>query len=369
MPRRYSIVVVTLLAALLGINLWFWPNTELQWSITSFGVAPDGYKAAYDLLSELGLPVGRSYLGLGRLPRDQTLWLVFPSFLEPGEKDSDVDVDERDVLKWARVGGTAVVFGQPGSLWKKLGISDKTSAGAETTFITGDLVPAAREVKVGGLLSFTKAGGRARVRLRSPSGPFALELPVGAGRVIAVADGRFMLNVNLAHGDDSVLVFELARGLGAPVFDERSHGLVAPVSLAALMVKSRAIVPLALALLATLLWIAEQRKWPRRKLADAPSGPQPSITSFVESLGVLYSRVNDPQAVFRAYRAGFIRRLGSQLSPRADLTEARVIERLARDRSLSSETRRWLVEAPLPRDEKELLAAIRAIESCPKSAR
>jgi hypothetical protein len=370
MSRRNALAVISVLVVLLGINLWFWPDTELQSSATSLGVGRDGYKAAYDLLSELGLPVDRSYLAIGQVPADRSLWLVSPSFLTPGQTGGDVDEDEHDLLKWVGAGGTAVVFGEPGSAWKKLGITSKTSEGGETSFITGDLAPVARELKVSGLQSFTEGGGgRARVRLRSPEGPFALELPVGAGRLVAVADGRFMRNVNLAQGDAGVLVFDLARGLGAPVFDERYHGLLAPVLLAVLMVKSRAIVPLALGLLATLLWIAAQRKWPRRTLADAPQGLQPSIASFVESLGVLYSRVRDPRAVFRAYRSGFIRGIARQMSPRADLPEARVLDRLARDRSLSYETRRWLVDGVLPQDEKELVVAIRAIESYPKIGR
>jgi hypothetical protein len=369
MFRSYPVVVVAVLLVLLGINLWLWPNTDLQLSTTSFGVGTDGYKAAYDLLSELGLPVTRSYVAVSQVPRSRPLWLVSPSFLDAGQKDSDVDPDAPALLKWVDSGGTAVVFGEPGSVWEKLGIKRGTSEGGQTSFIAGDFAPLACEVPVSGLLHFSTGGGQARVRLRSAQAPFALEMPVGAGRLIAVADGRFMRNVNLGQGDGSVLVFDLARALGAPVFDERCHGFAAPASLLGLIVNSRPVVPLALSLLATLLWIAEQRRWPRRTLADPPQGPQPSIGSFVESLGVLYSRVRDPQAVFRAYRSGFVRRLGKQISARAELPEDRVIDRLVRDQSLSSETRRWLVDGVPPRDEKELVLAIRAIESYPKVGR
>ena len=369
MFRRYPVVVVAVLVVLLGINLWFWPNADLQLSTTSFGVGADGYKAAYDLLSELGLPVTRSYVAVSQVPKSRPLWLVSPSFLDAGQEDSDVDPDAHALLKWVDSGGTAVVFGEPGSVWKKLGIKRGTSEGGQTSSIAGDFAPIAREVPVAGLLYFSAGSDQARVRLASAQAPFALEMRVGAGRLIAVADGRFLRNLNLAQGDGSVLVFDLAHALGAPVFDERCHGLAAPDSLPALIVNSRAIVPLGLGLLAALLWIAEQRKWPRRTLADPPQGPQPSIGSFVESLGVLYSRVSDPQAVFRAYRSGFVRRLGKQISARAELPEDRVMDRLARDHSLSSETRRWLVDGVLPRDEKELVVAIRAIESYPKISR
>jgi hypothetical protein len=369
MSRHYPVAVGAVLVVLLGINLWLWPNWDLEHSATSFGVAREGYKAAYDLLSELGLPVSRSYLPVNRVARNRPLWLVSPSFLDPEQKGPDHDPDAHELLKWIGSGGTAVVFGEPDSAWKTLGISPKTSEGGETSVITGDFAPAPRELKVAGLLYFSGGVGRARVALRSSKAPFAVDVPVGAGRLIAVADGRFLHNINLGHADASVLVYDLARALGAPAFDERCHGLAAPVSLTALIAHSRAILPLGLGLLAALLWIGEQRKWPRRTLAEPSDGPQPSIASFVESLGVLYSRANDPQSVFLAYRSGFVRRLGRQLSPRADLPDNRVIERLARDHSLSSETRRWLVDGAAPRDEKELVIAVRAIESYPKTLR
>ena len=91
-----------------------------------------------------------------------------------------------------------------------------------------------------------------------------------------------------------------------------------------------------------------------------------SSEGFVESLGVLYSREEDPAAVFRAYRAGFIRRLRREISPHADLAEEKLLERLAHDRSLSADTRRWLVEGAAPKTRGELVIAVRAIESYPR---
>jgi hypothetical protein len=360
MSRYYPVVVVGVLAVLLGVNLWFWPDLELQRSATSFGVGDDGYKAAYDLLSELGLSVNRTYIPVSQIPTNQPLWLVSPSLLDTGEPDADPNAIQ--LLKWIRAGGTAIVFGEPGSAWKRLGITAKTQAAGDDSLISGDFTPIARDIPIKGLLFFS-GSGKARVRLHSGKAPFALELPLGAGRLIAVADGRFMRNANLGHGDASVLVFDLARALGTPIFDERSHGLAAAISLPGVIITSRAVVPLGLGLLAALLWLGEQRRWPRRTLAGSPEGPQPSIGAFVDSLGVLYSRANDPQAVFRAYRAGFVRRLGKQFSPRAELTEDRIVERLAGDRTMPAEIRRRLVDGVAPRDERELVLAVRAIES------
>jgi hypothetical protein len=291
---------------------------------------------------------------------------VVCAFLTSAQSDVVTDVDQRELLKWVRAGGTAVVFGARGSAWKKLGIQGGTEEGGDSSNISGDLVRTRRKINISGLLHFSTGSDHARVVLRSGDAPFALELPIGAGRLIAIADGRFLLNVNLASADAAPLVFDLARALGVPAFEERCHGLAAPVSLIALMARSRAMVPLALGSIAALLWIGDQRKWPRRTLAEPDSGQQPSIGSFVESLGELYSRANDPQSVFRAYRSGFLHRLAREISPRADLSEDRVVNRLARDSSLSAESRRWLVDGTLPRDRGELLIAVRALESFPK---
>jgi hypothetical protein len=58
-----------------------------------------------------------------------------------------------------------------------------------------------------------------------------------------------------------------------------------------------------------------------------------------------------------------LRRLRRQLGLRADYPEAQLLERLARDRSLSADTRHWLVESEVPSDPRQLVIAVRAIES------
>ena len=92
----------------------------------------------------------------------------------------------------------------------------------------------------------------------------------------------------------------------------------------------------------------------------------PSIASFVDSLSILYSRAGDPAAVFRAYRSGFLRRLRRQIGLRADYPEELLLQRIARNRSLSDETRKWLTEAQAPADQSDLVIAVRAIESYPR---
>jgi uncharacterized protein DUF4350 len=362
--RRVVFLTAAAAALLLGVNLWLWPNYSLQTSPTSFGVNDNGYKAAFLLLSEIGLPVSRSYVTPEKIPAHSTVWFVAPSFLEPDGPAGDENA--KAVVQWVRAGATAVVFGNARSEWKRLGVARTTSPSGDTATISGEWARLPRTIKVAGLLSFAKGDDHARVRLSSGKEAFAIELQVGAGRLVAIADDRFFRNANLAESDGSVLLVDLARALGPPVFDERCHGLAAPVSIFAAIGYSRAMLPLLIGLVAALLWAGEQRSWPMRTLPASAEGIAPSIVSFVESLGTLYSRARDPQAAFNAYRAGFLHRLRRQISPHAELPERLLIERIARDRSLADETRGGLTGDTLPASESELVRAVRAIESYPR---
>src|SRR5260221_13836921 len=82
LPKRILLSSGALLFLLLLVtNLWLRPNQALQMSPTSFGIMRDGYQAAFDLLSEMHLPVTRSFHRPKLMPTNQTAWFVAPSFL------------------------------------------------------------------------------------------------------------------------------------------------------------------------------------------------------------------------------------------------------------------------------------------------
>lgn len=362
LPPRAVVLSAVAILVLLGVDLWMAPRLALQRSATSFGVGRNGYKAAYDLLSELGIPVKRSYLRPGVIPVRRPLWFVSPSFLEPALQ-AGVGSGAREVTRWVRAGGTAVIFGGPGSDWKRLGIAHVTSAAGKAEIVAGAFAPRARMLDVTGLMHFVSAGDRARIRLKSDGAPFALDFALGAGHMILIADGRFLLNANLGKDDDSLLLADLVRALGPPSFDEYFHGMVESSSLVATVAGSRVMLPLCVGLLLALLWVGERRSWPPRRPARRSEVPSPSIVSFLDSLGALYGRAGDPVAAFRAYRAGFLHRVGRQLSPRGEFSERLLMERIAHDRSLPAETRHWLIDGATPNSENELIDAVRALES------
>ncbi len=377
-PKRILISSGAVIFLLFVLNLWLWPNQALQKSPTSFGINRDGYQAAFDLLTEMHFPVLRSYRRPKLLPINQTVWFVSPSFLDE-DKPSAHD-QAHEAVEWASRGGTAVIFGDPASDWKVLGLTrevEKAEKSAEDrTFIKGDIAPTPRWLDIADLLHFTeaeskspdpKAGGNSheRVRMTADGKPFALEVAVGkhGGRIIAIADDNFLRNEHLADADASLVLVDLVRAFGPPAFDEHSHGLAPPASLTLAILDSRAIMPIVIGLILALLWMLSQRSWPRRSLEGDLEMPAPSIASFVESLSILYSRAADPAAVFRAYRAGFLRRLRRQLGVRPDFPEDLLLERIARDRSLSEATRHWLLASDAPPDQHHLVIAVRAIES------
>lgn len=361
LSKRILFLVAAVMLLLLCVNLWFERNKSLENSETSFGVAPDGYKAAYDLLRELDFAVTRSYVRPNHIAHDRMLWMIMPDFLNPQAVLTDSDVN--DLKKWIRAGGVAVVMGTVNSQWDRLDIKQTVAAGDVTSLVKGSWASGSLAIPVDGLAHFNGVDPDTQVKLTADGKPFAVDKKIGSGRLISIADGRFVLNSNLDKADASVLLVDLARALGVPNFDEHSHGLVASESAFALFSNPRLLILLAIASITALLWIAQQHSFPARTLRDQ-DGPTPSLDSFVESLSALYSRSNDPSAVFAAYRASFLRRARRQLSPRIEISEKSAIERLCRDRSLTAESRRWLESDESPYTDAQLVQAVRALESC-----
>lgn len=360
-PRRVLYLILVLMLVLLGINLWIERKTSLDNSATSLGVGIDGYKAAYELLHELHFPARRSYVRPVHAPHDRVLWMIMPEFLNPQATLTSTDVN--DLKEWIKAGGVAVVIGNVASQWERLDLDATAVAGDKTSLIRGDFARDGLTIPVEGLAHFKSADKDSLIRLTSDGKPFALEKKMGKGKLIAIADGAFILNSNLDKADASVLLVDLVHAIGTPDFDEYSHGLVASESAFALFSNPRLLILLAIASITALLWIAQQHSFPARGLRDE-QGPAPSLDSFVDSLGVLYSQSNDPRAVFNAYRTSFLKRARRQLSPKIELSEQSAIDRLGRDQTLSDESRAWLQGGKSPANEAELVQAVRALESC-----
>ena len=152
-----------------------------------------------------------------------------PSVLTPA--------DAAVLLAWLRAGHTAIFCTSrvPGG--------DKTFGGAldvvvETAARSGrvEFAPLQPVPETAGVLSL-HSRSRTRVRRAAPDGvalfgdgdgPFALDVPVGAGRLVVIADGRFASNRSLPVSENALfLAHLLARAApagGTVLFDEFHHG-------------------------------------------------------------------------------------------------------------------------------------------------
>src|SRR5437660_12624592 len=97
-PRRVLFSIAALLFMLLMLNLWLQRNRSLESSSTSYGVGPSGYKAAFDLLHELGVPITRSYFRSNRVSHSRVMWFIMPDFLDREEERTRTDTG--DLMRW-----------------------------------------------------------------------------------------------------------------------------------------------------------------------------------------------------------------------------------------------------------------------------
>jgi hypothetical protein len=400
---RRSALAALVLLLLLGI---LWPRDNREYSATSFGNVPSGFKALYSLLAELGLPVHRSYVPTGELPARGTVWwLDAPSLCSAPPAEARPDAPRKappsredaldafapiDPEAWIRAGGTAVVFlpdrkGACGTKARLAGVmlprrsappEDEAAAlgpfvvpphGAATQRLTGALFAHSRRLETDGLASFESdpaapPGAAAwRVVARLDGHPFAVERRLGTGRLVLVADGSFLTNRWLDQGDAAPAALDLVRAYGPPRIDELSHGFGPARSGLAYLLRSAALpFLLGFALLgAAYAW--RGAALPPRRVAEVdPSAP--TLVTFVDSLAELYARTGDHGRVFERYRelsAGLLRR---HFGMPPETPKEKLVARLAGRRGIGSEGLRLLAEGAPVRTRGDLERAVAVLD-------
>lgn len=331
---------------------------------TSFGKAPLGHGAVYDLLRELGFDSARSFAGPEGLPPGATVW-----WIQPNEGCEAPPLAGDAFGQWLAGGGKAAVFlparldacaslaGLPLPAREvDLGAAPPepeeetvaSEAGSEprAAVLEGPLLRAARRLELPAPVCFVPetagsgaegAGvgkGAFEVAATLDGRPFALARTVGAGRLLVVADGRFLENRWLGRADAAPLAIDVALALGTPWIDERGHGLVPSRGTLAYLARSPAVLPfagLALLALAFAWWGAAE---PARRVPEVdPAGP--TLETYVQSMAGLYAATSDNARVLARYRELTARRLRRHLGLPPDAPLATLAERLARRASLS----------------------------------
>ena len=208
------------------------------------------------------------------------------------------------------------------------------------------------------------------------AGPLALEIPVGRGRLIAIADGGLWSNSQLPRSENAVLLANLLAHYGQPggrvLFDEYHHGDISEANGSVWEDLGR---PLQLALIQlglaglSLLTLLAVRFGPPVPLGR---GAARSSADYVGSLASLYRRAGASQTALETLYRQFLRDLCGRLALPPDVDLERLAAVAARRGQIDKERlRRLLATCELRLDagkvsEAELLDLTRQMESIRK---
>ena len=387
MRSRLGVISVVAFFAMLLAGMLAQSDTRTL-TPTSFGVIPGGYGAFYELLEEAGLPVARSFASPERLAPGGTLWWIEPAGLVPeAEKTwpelepapADSSLRSAAFARWIEAGGTAVVL-LPGAPGPAFALAERPVPARALEHAPDDdeedaPLPEARPLPVAGTLAsaprtlellvpvvFEAVDGAAwRTVASLGEQPFVLEAALGAGRLVLVADARFLSNAWLDRADAAPLAIDLVRAYGVPWLDEHEHGFASSQGTLAYLAGSSAL-PffVGLALLALGFgWFGGTLPMRRVEEFD-PSAP--TLETFVASLAHLYAATRDHARVLDRYRELTARRLRRHFGLPPDASLASLSERLAR-RAETPRAGLALLDGSLPvRDERELHRAVAELD-------
>jgi hypothetical protein len=223
-------------------------------------------------------------------------------------------------------------------------------------------VSAPRILPLPPLATFDERGtGMARAMIDGK--PFVLQMPVGSGTLVLVADAAPLRNQWLDKGDAAVFAMDLVRAYGVPRIDERSHGMHRERGAVRYLVRSPA-VPALLGIVALgVLVVWNGNLWPARHAA-ASAVPAPALDAFVDSLAHLYARTGDVARVAERYRQFTAARLRRHFGLPADTPLPALLDRLRASRRGAPATGLAALAAPpAVHSAGALAAAVRTLDA------
>lgn len=264
------------LAILLAIALVREPQASPSsaWRFTSYSADPNGARGLYEIVEELGYKVRRRTTGFrDKLTTDATYFVLDPAI--------DLTASEvGNLLAAVREGAGLIVIPRRGSR-----IADSLpvwASGAGDTFAP-ILIPSDSSYRTPpeAVVAPTHLWPRAVLRAKRPlpedtvvllaaspmsytrkksqtllprSGPVVLGMPLGKGRIVAIADPTFLRNDVLRHGNTSVLAvraleYAARNSMTTVIFDEYHHGFGTHANVLGAIGRFLASTPLGLTLL------------------------------------------------------------------------------------------------------------------------
>lgn len=335
---------------------------------SSYATGPDGLAAYADLLAGNGHQVRRLRVTLdrARLGSGDTLVVADPDSLSPAEA--------RSLRRFVDDGGRLVAAGNAvvPALRHVLGEAPVWVASGDRSAVP--LVPVA-EVENVSLVRSAAAGSwewaGASLPVLAGDGAsdagagrvLATVASAGSGRVVALADASVLHNALLGDADNAAFALAAAGEPGRPVvFAEAAHGYAESEGLAAIPGRWRW--ALLLSLGATLLWM-----WSRGRRLGPPEDLErprpPPRRAYVDAMAASLARTKQPARCVQPLQGAARRRLARRAGLPADSGDEDL--RLAATRLGMPADDIAAILAP-PRDDRDLLAAGRAVAGVPGMA-
>ena len=238
-----TILLLAMLAMIFG-------NPEQRQPGTSYDASPNGFRAAYLLLDELGYPVTRAR----RLGGPEIRWLLFPAKATPN--------DAKRLDEWVRAGGVLLFADYTDEFAGQMGIQLKieTLKDADDEAMVRGLV-AKGERLAGGKTWTNWPGQNGNVLARAGGKPLITVYRHGQGQIWLVQRPEFVSNELMRKADNGVVLCRLVEAMladkpGQIAFDEYFHGMRDRPSVTALLLQRPASWGTyhGLLLMAVLLW-------------------------------------------------------------------------------------------------------------------
>lgn len=308
MIRRHLRIAALIAFAAILVIAFIRGSDDRQLTETSYGVAPRGFRALYEVLERFGFDVRRVLTVASSDGNPETRWWL--STIVACGMGSRLHPDVSALLDALAAGGTAVVILPPVETVAcdvvagfPLPRAPHGASGSRPTAppLHGDGIPRRRRLVPAGLSTFRDVQ-EWRVVARVGVAPFVVERSIGSGRLVVVADARVFANRWLDHADNVLFAFDLVRLFGSPRFDERVHGFRPYDSAAVYLASTRAVVVfVGLAVLAA-LYAWRSRLLPEAKFIVHVS-KRSALEAYADSLARILALSPDHNRAAAAYRA------------------------------------------------------------------
>lgn len=331
-------------------------------------------------------------------PETKPPMLALTGSASGGDNSSDSTVlapnDAKSLLAWVRSGHTAILMASRLATGRIAGEKGGTGTFGDALDLLAESSSSSGRIEFSPLqpsrdtmdVLSVHSRADARLRRRSPdgvalfgdaAGPLVLSIPVGAGRLVAIADSWFACNANLPRSENAAFLANILATAAHPgaivLFDEYHHGyadLTAQTDLWTAIGRppQLALIQCALALVVLAAVLSSRFGNP----IPLGRGVTRTSTEYVTSLASLYRRAQASPAALETLYRSFLRDISARLALPPDVSLERLADAASRHGGVDkSALRRLLATCEQRLDagkigESELLDLVRQMESVRK---